>query len=65
MNMPVKVGDIKELKVEALGKEKDGIAKVEGFVVIVNKPVEVDKVYKVKVTKVLRRVAFSDVIKDE
>jgi len=61
----VKEGEICELKIEAMGKQGDGIAKKEGYVIIVKKPVEKDKTYMVKITKAVPRQAFGEVVKNE
>ena len=58
---PVKVGDEVDLRIEAVGEKGDGIAKKDGFVIFVPNTKEGDEV-KVKVTKVLRRVGFGEVV---
>ncbi|MBD3203805.1 TRAM domain-containing protein [Candidatus Woesearchaeota archaeon] len=58
---PINVGDEIDVKIEAIGEKGDGIAKVEGFVLIVPNTSKGDQV-RVKVTKVLRRVGFGEVI---
>lgn len=58
---PVKVGDELDVKIEAVGEKGDGIAKVNGFVLFVPNTKEGETV-KVKVTRVLRRVGFAEVI---
>ena len=58
---PVKVGDELDLKIEAVGEKGDGIAKKDGFVLFVPNTKEGDEV-KVKVTRVLRRVGFAEVV---
>jgi len=58
---PVKVGDEIDVKIEAVGEKGDGIAKKDGFVLFVPNTKEGDEV-KVKVTRVLRRVGFAEVI---
>ena len=58
---PVKVGDEIDVKIEAVGEKGDGIAKKDGFVLFVPNTKEGDEV-KVKVTKVLRRVGFAEVV---
>ncbi len=58
---PVKVGDEIDVKIEAVGEKGDGIAKKDGFVIFVPNAKEGDEV-KVKVTRVLRRVGFGEVI---
>lgn len=58
---PVKVGDELDVKIESVGEKGDGIAKVKGFVLFVPNTKEGDEV-KVKITRVLRKVGFADVI---
>ena len=58
---PVKVGDELDVKIEAVGEKGDGIAKKDGFVLFVPNTNQGDEV-KVKVSKVLRRVGFAEVI---
>ena len=60
---PVNVGDEVEVTVEAVGDKGDGIAKIKGFVLFVPNTKEGDTV-KVKITKVLRKVGFADVVGD-
>jgi len=58
---PVKVGDELDVKIEAVGEKGDGIAKKDGFVLFVPNTKEGDTV-KIKITKVLRRVGFAEVV---
>ncbi|WP_457549267.1 TRAM domain-containing protein [Archaeoglobus sp.] len=58
---PVSVGEVRELKIVAMGSGGDGIAKVNGFVVFVP-GTKVNDVVKVKVTKVLKKFAFAEVV---
>jgi len=58
---PVKVGDELDVKIEAVGEKGDGIAKKDGFVLFVPNAKEGDEL-KVKVTKVLRRVGFAEIV---
>lgn len=58
---PVKVGEEVDVKVEAVGEKGDGIAKVKGFVLFIPNVKEGDEV-KVRITKVLRKVGFADVV---
>lgn len=60
---PVNVGDELDVKIEAVGEKGDGIAKKDGFVLFVPNTTEGQQV-KVRVTKVLRRVGFAEVIGD-
>jgi predicted RNA-binding protein with TRAM domain len=58
---PVKVGDEIDVKIEAVGEKGDGIAKKDGFVLFVPNTKEGDEV-KIKVTRVLRKVGFAEVL---
>ncbi len=58
---PVKVGDEIEVQVEAVGEKGDGIAKKDGFVLFVPNTKQGDSV-KIRVTRVLRKVGFAEVI---
>lgn len=59
--VPVKVGEELDIRIEAVGEKGDGIAKKNGFVLFVPNTKEGDNV-KIKVTKVLRRVGFAEVV---
>jgi predicted RNA-binding protein with TRAM domain len=58
---PVNVGDELDVKIEAVGEKGDGIAKKNGFVLFVPNVKEGDEV-RIKVTRVLRKVGFADVV---
>lgn len=58
---PVHVGEEVDVKIEAVGEKGDGIAKVKGFVIFVPHTKAGDEV-KVKITKVLRKVGFGEVV---
>jgi len=58
---PVKVGDEIDVKIEAVGEKGDGIAKKEGFVLFVPNTKEGQEV-KIRVTRVLRKVGFAEVV---
>jgi len=60
---PVKVGDELDLTIEAVGEKGDGLAKKNGFVLFVPGVKEGQRV-RVRVTKVLRKVGFAEVIGD-
>ncbi len=61
---PVNVGDELDLKIEAVGEKGDGIAKVKGFVIFVPGVKQGEDV-KVRITKVLRKVGFGEVVGKE
>jgi len=58
---PVNVGDEIEVKIEAVGEKGDGVAKVKGFVLFVPNAKK-DMTYKVRVTRVLRKVGFAEIV---
>jgi predicted RNA-binding protein with TRAM domain len=58
---PVSVGEELDVKIEAVGEKGDGIARKRGFVLFVPNTREGDEV-RIRVTKVLRKVGFADVI---
>jgi len=58
---PVKEGDELDVRIEAVGAKGDGIAKKEGFVLFVPNVKEGDEV-RIKISKVLRKVGFAEVI---
>lgn len=60
---PVNQGEVLEVVVEAVGEKGDGIARKDGFVLFIPGVKEGDRV-KVKVTRVLRKVGFAEVVGD-
>ena len=58
---PVKVGEEMDVTIEAVGEKGDGICKKKGFVLFVQNTKQGDNV-KIRVTKVLRKVGFAEVI---
>ena len=58
---PVKVGDEFTVTIEAVGEKGDGIAKKDGFVLFVPNTKQGDTV-KIRVTRVLRKVGFAEVV---
>ena len=58
---PVKVGEELDVTIEAVGEKGDGIAKKNGFVLFIPNTKQGDQV-RVKVTKVLRKVGFAEVV---
>ncbi|NAS89508.1 deoxyribonuclease [ANME-1 cluster archaeon AG-394-G21] len=61
INAPLNVGDTYDVTVEDVGREGDGIARVEGFVVFVPNTKKGDNV-KIRISKVSRRVGFGEVV---
>ena len=58
---PVKVGEELDVTIEAVGEKGDGIAKKDGFVLFIPGVKEGERV-RVRVTKVLRKVGFAEVV---
>ena len=58
---PVNVGDELEVTIEAVGAKGDGVAKKDGFVLFVPGVQQGDNV-RIKVTRVLRKVGFAEVV---
>ena len=56
---PIQEGEEYEVKIEDVGKEGDGITRIEGFVVFVPDTKVGDEV-KVRITSVRRRFAFAE-----
>ena len=60
-NVPVEEGKVYEAKIEDIGREGDGLARIQNFVVFVPGTKVGDQV-KIRITKVHRRMAFGEVI---
>ena len=58
---PVKEGDELDVKIEAIGDKGDGIAKKDGFVLVIPGTKVNDNV-RIKVTRVLKKVGFAEVV---
>ncbi len=58
---PVKEGETYDVAIEDIGKEGDGVAKIENFVVFIPDTKVGDEV-EIKITKVLRTLAFGEVV---
>ncbi len=56
---PIKEGEVHSVKIEDSGKQGDGIARIQGFVVFVPGAAKGEEV-QVKITKVMRRFAFAE-----
>ncbi|MBS3135764.1 TRAM domain-containing protein [Candidatus Woesearchaeota archaeon] len=59
--VPVSVNQELDVKIEAIGEKGDGIAKSQGFVLFIPGVKQGDEV-RVRVTKVLPKVGFAEVI---
>ncbi len=62
-NSPVEEGKVYEAKIEDMGREGDGLARIQNFVVFIPGTKVGDHV-KVKITRVLRRMAFGEVVQE-
>ena len=58
---PVKAGDTYEVSIDAVGEKGDGLARVKGFVLFVPGVKKNDYV-KIRITKVLAKVGFAEVV---
>ncbi len=58
---PVKVGEELDVTIEAVGEKGDGIAKKNGFVLFIPGVKQGEQV-RIKVTKVLKKVGFAEVV---
>ena len=58
---PVKVGDEVALKIESIGEKGDGIAKIKGFIIFIP-GVKEGQELKVKITRVLNKCGFGEVV---
>ncbi len=58
---PVKVGDELDVTIEAVGEKGDGLTKKNGFVLFIPGVKEGQQV-RIRVTKVLRKVGFAEVV---
>lgn len=60
---PVRVGEELDVTIEAVGEKGDGVAKKNGFVLFVP-GVKAGQQVRIRVTKVLRKVGFAEVVQD-
>lgn len=58
---PVKADEVLEVKIISRGIKGDGVAKVEGFAIFV-KGAQVDELCQIKITKVLDKFAFGELL---
>ncbi|MDO5852289.1 MAG: TRAM domain-containing protein [Methanobacteriaceae archaeon] len=61
---PLTEGEVYDVKIEDVGKEGDGITRIEGFVVFVPNTNEGEEV-KIKINAVRSKFAFAEVVEDE
>lgn len=58
---PVNEGEEYDVKIEDMGRDGDGIAKIEGFIIFVNGAKKGDEV-KIRINSIRRNFAFADVV---
>ncbi|MGB9937447.1 MAG: TRAM domain-containing protein [Methanobacterium sp.] len=58
---PINEGEEYDVKIEDMGRDGDGIAKIEGFIVFVSGAKKGDEV-KIRVNSVRRNFAFADIV---
>lgn len=58
---PLNEGEEHDVKIEDMGKDGDGIARIEGFVVFVTGAKVGDEV-KIKITSTRRNFAFAEIV---
>jgi predicted RNA-binding protein with TRAM domain len=61
---PVKEGDVVEVTIEGTGAKGDGIARINGFVIVVPGGREGETV-KVRISRVLRKMAFAELASED
>lgn len=59
--IPIKEGEILDVEIIGIGKTGDGIAKIDGFVIIIPHAKEGERL-EVEVTRVLPRLAFAEIV---
>lgn len=62
---PVEEGEIREVEIEDIGEQGDGIARVERGYVIIVPDTEVDETATIEITNVRENVAFGEPIDEE
>ena len=61
---PVQQGERIEVEIIGIGKDGDGIAKFEGFVIIIPNAKKGER-HEVEISKVMPRVAFAEIVKPQ
>ena len=59
--VPVKEGETYDVTIEGIGEKGDGIAKIQGFVIVVPKTQQGQRV-KIRITAVRGKVSFGEVV---
>lgn len=63
LTQPVSDGEVITFTINEVGDKGDGIAKVRGFIIIVKNSKKGQKL-KIKISKVLKSVAFADIVEE-
>ena len=58
---PINVGEEHDVKIEDVGRDGDGIARIEGFVIFV-KGAKVDDEVKIRINSTRRNFAFAGIV---
>ena len=58
---PINVGEEHEVKIEDVGRDGDGIVRIEGFVIFV-KGAKVDDEVKIRINSTRRNFAFAGIV---
>jgi len=60
---PVEEGKVYEAKIEDIGREGDGLARIQNFVIFVPGTKVGDQV-KIRITRIGRRIGFGEVVRE-
>jgi len=63
MTAPVREGEELDVTIEAIGDKGDGIAKKDGFVLVIP-GANINQKVRIRITKVLRKVGFAELVGD-
>ena len=58
---PINVGEEHDVKIEDVGRDGDGIVRIEGFVIFV-KGAKVDDEVKIRINSTRRNFAFAEIV---
>ena len=58
---PIQINDTLKVTITAVGKKGDGIAKKDGYTIIVPRA-KLNKTYTIKITKALLNYSFSEIL---
>lgn len=61
MKAPVEVGEVVEVEIISVGEKGDGIAKIQGFVIIIP-GTQIGDVVSVRIMKLMQKLAFAEKI---